>query len=215
MAGNDPPPPQRNNLPLHKAYSVSNIKTHVPIQLSLDQMNHVIWSELFSTHCDGYDVADHIDTTYVPTEANPNLVPPTYPEWKKLDSIVKSWIYGTITPSLLQNIFEKNLTARKAWVSLHNHFHINKEAKFIQLDNQLRNITLGNMSINDYCTKIKTMTDLLSNMDKSVPDENLVAYTVKGLPRRWEGVATHIRLQKPPPSWIETQNNLTWRGNTY
>lgn len=60
------------------------------------------------------------------------------------------------------------------------------------------------MSINYYCTKIKTIADLLSNMDKSVPDENLVAYTVNGFPHCWEGVSMNIRLQKPPPSWIET-----------
>lgn len=61
------------------------------------------------------------------------------------------------------------------------------------------------MSINDYCTKIKTMADLLANMDKEIPDANLVAHTINGLPRKWEGVAMHIRLQKPPPSWIETR----------
>lgn len=61
------------------------------------------------------------------------------------------------------------------------------------------------MSITDYCTEIKTMADLLANIDSPVPDKNLVTYTVNGLPRRWESVAMHIRLQKPLPSLIETR----------
>lgn len=64
------------------------------------------------------------------------------------------------------------------------------------------------MSINEYCTKIKTMADLLDNMDKSVLDAKLVAYTVSGLSRKWDGVTMHIRLQKPPPSWIKTRSIL-------
>lgn len=163
MTDNNPRPPA----PLHKAYSVTNIKAHVPLQLNLDQLNYEIWSEIFSNHCTGFDVADHIDDSYEPTEANPNNAPPTDTEWRKLDSIVKSWLYGTITPSLLQNIFQKNLTARQAWRNLHTLFRVNKTAKAIQLDNELRTISLGNMSITDYCTKIKTMADLLANIDKA------------------------------------------------
>lgn len=70
-------------------------------------------------------------------------------------------------------------------MNLYNLFHVNKSAKLMQLVNDLRTITLGNMTINQYCTKIKAMEDLLANMDKSVPDESLVMYTVNGLPRRW------------------------------
>lgn len=79
-----------NPHPFHKAYGVSNIKAHVHTQLNLDQMNYDLWSEFFSNHCIGYDLGDHINTTYVSTEANPNLAPTTDAEWKKLDSIVKS-----------------------------------------------------------------------------------------------------------------------------
>lgn len=107
----NPPPPPRQPEPLHKAYTVLNIKSHIPTQLNLDALNHDMWAELFSTHCTGFVVEDHIVETYEPTEDDPNNAQPTDPEWVKLDSVVKSWIYGTITPSLLQNIFQRNLTA--------------------------------------------------------------------------------------------------------
>lgn len=35
------------------------------------------------------------------------------------------------------------------------------------------------------------MADLLANMEMEVLDENLVAYSVNGLPRKWEAVAMY------------------------
>ncbi|KAJ9540967.1 hypothetical protein OSB04_027473 [Centaurea solstitialis] len=69
-------------------------------------------------------------------------------EWKRLDSLVKIWIYGTISQPLLQMIL-KNTTAREVWTSLENLFRDNKDARAIQLDDELRNITIGNRSIGD------------------------------------------------------------------
>lgn len=46
-----------------------------------------------------------IGDTYAPTEEHPDARPLLDPEWHKLDAIVKSCIYGTINPSLLQNIY--------------------------------------------------------------------------------------------------------------
>lgn len=135
----NPPPPR----PLHKAYSVSNIKAHVPLQLNLEQLNYDMWAEIFSNHCSGFDVEDHINAMYDPTEANPNNTPPIDAEWRKLDSIVKSWIYGTITPSLLQNIFQRNLTPRKAWLNLHSLFRLTKKPKLSNLTNIYAPLHLG------------------------------------------------------------------------
>lgn len=199
----DPVPPP----PLHKAYSVSNIKTHVPLQLNLDQLNHNIWAEILSNHCKGFDVVDHIDETYDTTEALLDNHLPTEPEWIKHESIVKSWIYGTITPSLIQNIFQRNLIALQAWLNLRDLFQVNKEANAMQLDNELRNMTIGTMSIHDYCTKIKKIGDLLANIESPIPDKNLVTYTSLASPvvgRAWSFVSGNLshHRRKIAPSFL-------------
>lgn len=88
------------------------------------------------------------------------------------------WIYGTIAPEVLENIHEKKTTARATWLNIETLFRTNKDSAALQLQNNLRNISLGNMSIKDYCTKIKTMADLLKNIGEPVSDKNLVAYTL-------------------------------------
>nr|XP_043637875.1 uncharacterized protein LOC122608866 [Erigeron canadensis] len=168
--------------PLHKAYSITTIKSQIPLTLDLNHLNYDIWTDLFETHCIAFDVIDHIDDTYDATTTNPDNKPPTKAEWTKLDYIVQNWIYNTITSDVLANVHARKATARATWLAIETLFRTNKEAKSLQLDNDLRNITLGNMSINDYCTKIKTMADLLKNIGTPVPNNNLVAYTLNRLP---------------------------------
>ena len=62
------------NPPPHKAFGITNIKTYVPLILDLEQLNYDQWRELFSTHCVGFDVVDHID------DSGPK---PTDTEWKR------------------------------------------------------------------------------------------------------------------------------------
>ncbi|XP_071689538.1 uncharacterized protein [Rutidosis leptorrhynchoides] len=185
--------------PLHKAYSITNIKSHIPLILTLDHLNYDAWTDLFETHCIGFDVIDHIDNTY---DKRP---PPTDPEWVKLDSIVRMWIYSTISPDVLENIHEKKSTARATWLNLETLFRTNKDSTALQLEHDLRNFTLGDMSIKDYCTKIKSMADLLKNIGEPVSDKHLVAYTLQGLPRKWNGVTRAIRLREKQPTWVQTR----------
>ncbi|KAI3749675.1 hypothetical protein L2E82_20291 [Cichorium intybus] len=48
----------------HKAFTVANIKAHVPILLDLERHNYDIWREFFTTHCEAYDTLDHIDASH-------------------------------------------------------------------------------------------------------------------------------------------------------
>ncbi|PWA82231.1 hypothetical protein CTI12_AA178870 [Artemisia annua] len=71
--------------------------------------------------------------------------------------------------------------AKELWDHLQGLFHDNKDARAISLDNELRSIKIGMMSINDYCTKIKSMADMLKNIGSSISEKNLVIYAVNGL----------------------------------
>ncbi|GJY57570.1 hybrid signal transduction histidine kinase M [Tanacetum coccineum] len=84
MAINDnPPPPPPVNM--EKPFGVTNIKSHVPLVLDLDQLNYDAWCELFTSHCHSFGVHGLLDGTFVSTTDNAA-------EWKKLDSLV--WIYA-------------------------------------------------------------------------------------------------------------------------
>ncbi|XP_024966046.1 uncharacterized protein LOC112506265 [Cynara cardunculus var. scolymus] len=150
-----------NQTPPNKVFSITNIKTYIPLILELKRLNYDAWRELFSTHCIAFDVINHIyDSTPKPTDA----------EWKKVDSIVKLWIYGYISQSLLQMVLKKDSTALHVWNNLETLFRDIKDAKSMQIDSELRKIVMGDLSVTAYYTKIKGLADLLANLD---PDNTL------------------------------------------
>ncbi|XP_071688313.1 uncharacterized protein [Rutidosis leptorrhynchoides] len=101
---------------LHPAITVSNIKNFIPITLELNTSQYASWAELFKIHCQAFDVLDHIipstDDSSSTTPATTNS-PTNSADCAKLDAIVLSWIYGTLSNELLLNILSPGSTAQQ------------------------------------------------------------------------------------------------------
>ncbi|GKA95938.1 hybrid signal transduction histidine kinase M [Tanacetum coccineum] len=132
----------------------------------------------------------------------------TDPEWSRLDDLVKVWILGTCSESLQDQVVTTPGTAKDLWYHLKDLFHDNEDARAITIDNQLRSITIGNLSINAYFSKIQSMADRLKNLGGTVKDTNLVIYALNGLDARYKHIAKIIRHQNPLPTFAETKNKL-------
>lgn len=84
----------------NKSSSTINIMNVVPLVLDLDFMNYDLWRELFETYCIRFGVDDHLlppvdkPTTSDPKEKELAVNPK---EWNKIDSIIKSLIYNTLS----------------------------------------------------------------------------------------------------------------------
>lgn len=108
-------------------------------------MNCDAWRELFSTYCEAYDAIDHIDSTYdapapLATDAN----------WKKVEFVVKGWIYTSLSQHLLNMIIKRDVLAFHVWLTIERLFRNNKDMRAIQLDIELHNIFVGDLSVNAY-----------------------------------------------------------------
>ncbi|PWA57514.1 myb-like protein P [Artemisia annua] len=136
------------------------------------------------------------------------------PEWCKLDDLIKMWILGSLCDSLQEQVVSTPGYAKDLWDHLQGLFHDNKDARAINLDNELRSIKIGNMSINDYCTKIKSMADRLQNLGSPVNEKNLVIYAVNGLDSRFTTIVKIIRHQQPLPSFETARNMLLLEEST-
>lgn len=186
------------NAAIERAYGVTNIKSHIPIILDQNDHNYDAWRELFLTHCLTFDVLGHVDGTSVPANA-------TDAPWHKRDGLVKLWIYGTLAPPLFRNSFQTGGTTRDVWVRIENQFRNNKEARTIQLDNELRTKEIGDMTIQDYCQSLKSLSDLLANVDAPVNERTLVMYMLNGLNERFDNIINVIKHQKPFPSFEDAK----------
>lgn len=102
-----------------KPSSTINIKHDVPLVLDLDQMNYDIWRELFEIHCINYGVDHHLQPPRQNTveqsdkEKDKSTADSVAAKiaWTHTDSIVRSWMYGTLSILLLHMIFKKQAAA--------------------------------------------------------------------------------------------------------
>ncbi|GJS14376.1 hybrid signal transduction histidine kinase M, partial [Tanacetum coccineum] len=110
-------------------------------------------------------------------------------------------ILGSLCESLQEQVVTTLGNAKALWDHLKDLFHDNKDARAINLDNELRSIKIGKMTVNEYCTKIKSMANRLKNLDCQVSEKNLVIYAVNGLDSRFATLVEIIRHREPLPTF--------------
>ncbi|GJT81817.1 ribonuclease H-like domain-containing protein [Tanacetum coccineum] len=169
------PPPSQLKQPIDKAYSIASIKACIPTPLDLDKLNYNSWSALFQRFCRTYEVHHHLQapsttTTFAIDSLHENN-----------DSLVVMWMYSTISPKLVDMVVDVDTSAHDVWKRLKDLFHNNKDARVTQLDNEIRNMTIGSSSVTDFSQDIKSKADRLANLDSPVKDTSLVTYVVNGI----------------------------------
>ncbi|GJS34071.1 ribonuclease H-like domain-containing protein [Tanacetum coccineum] len=79
-------------------------------------------------------------------------------EWLTADSIVQSWIYITLSDSLLERVLKsKPTTAKDAWDALEKIFTDNKRSKNVELVGELRTLDIGDQTVDAYFRKINSI----------------------------------------------------------
>ncbi|CAB77880.1 putative reverse transcriptase [Arabidopsis thaliana] len=76
------------------------------------------------------------------------------------------------------------------------------------LDNDLRSLTLGDLSVHDYCQKLKTLSDLLANVDSPVSDRVVVTHMLNGLSEKFDNIINIIKHRQPFPSFSVARSML-------
>ncbi|KAL9293865.1 hypothetical protein AtEden1_Chr3g0199371 [Arabidopsis thaliana] len=186
---------------IERAFGVTNIKAHILLILDLNDHNYDAWRELFQTRCLTFDVLGHLDGTMLPSGDDDG-------SWLKRDGLVKLWIYGTLAPDLFRSSFMTGGTARDVWIRIENQFRNNKEARAIQLDNELHNQEIGDQTIQAYCQKLKSLADLLANVDAPVNEIHLVTYLLNGLNDKYDYIVNVIKHKEPFPSFETAKSML-------
>ncbi|CAH1431803.1 unnamed protein product [Lactuca virosa] len=100
------------------------------------------------------------------------------------------------------------MTTYDLWKGLENLFRDNKDSRAMQLDQDLRSIEIGDMSIHYYCHKIKVLSALLANIDQPMPEKNLVIYMINGFGDKFDNLSSIILHQRPILSFLQARSML-------
>lgn len=182
-----------------QAVAVVNIRTLVPIVLDADAPNYTKWRGLFLLVVGKYALSDHVltDAAY-----------PDIPSWVRMECTVLGWLYGTISPNLVELVMSPTTSVRRVWLGLEEQFVGNRETRAMYLDVEFCNFCQGALTISDYCRKLKGMADALSDLGEPVPDRTLVLAVLRGLNEKYSHLASLLRRAKPLPSFIEVRSDL-------
>ncbi|GKE43648.1 hypothetical protein Tco_1470932 [Tanacetum coccineum] len=138
MAGDDntPPPPPPPTADKLIPFSITN---KVPIKLNLEKHNYISWSSFFTIHLGSLGLKPHIEDKASSSD----------PEWCKLNDLIKMWILESLCDSFQEQVVSTPSNAKDLWDHLEKTFHDIKDARAINLDNELRSLKIRNMFIND------------------------------------------------------------------
>ncbi|VFQ98404.1 unnamed protein product [Cuscuta campestris] len=190
-----------NNSP-HLAFTtISNIKLHIPVQLSLSEPNYKKWSRLFRLLILRFNLKGFIDGTTIASSADDV-------EWYQFDALIQGWILSTITDEVSDLVLANNLSAHALWKAIYNLFHDNKHARAMQLEHRFRTTEKGQLSINEYCRLLKNLSEYLDDVDAPVTEHALVLQVLQGLPHDIRGQVQFLQYQNPLPTFLEVRSAL-------
>ncbi|XP_057517886.1 uncharacterized protein LOC130798808 [Amaranthus tricolor] len=130
-------------------------------------------------------------------------------EWQRLDDSVRTWIYGTISPSLLQSIVRPDDCAFDAWTRIENNFQNNKTSQILHLESQFNDISLSNFSnVKAYCNELETITTSLTNLGASISDNRLALQVLYGLNSDYKNFRSLVQHMTPIPSFDTLRSML-------
>ncbi|GJX61429.1 hypothetical protein Tco_0294329 [Tanacetum coccineum] len=190
MTNSNTPPPLPALTLVEKLYAVHNSNSLVPEKLDLQESNYSTWNYFFKGHCSNFNVLNHIDGSTSTSD------PPT-DEWITTDSIVKSWIFLTLSPTLRKRMISTNpASAKAAWGTIETIFQENKRT---------RNVALKDA----YFSKIDSIITLLTDLGSTMDDDDIVTYAINGLSEKYGSLAQIIAHKYPFPDLATVRTMVT------
>ncbi|XP_020695100.2 uncharacterized protein LOC110108686 [Dendrobium catenatum] len=179
-------------IPVSLKFLISNIKNLIPHHLSPE--NYPIWrlqvSQTFSAN--GY--SDHLTGICPPPADSPSA---DLASWHLIDKHLITALCSTISPPLLPYVITVT-TSQEVWTTLERQLQSTSRSRVIQLKNELHHIQMNNLTMQQYLSQIKNIVDNIAAAGTKIDPEDVVLYTLNGLPPSYNSFKTAIRTSPLP-----------------
>jgi hypothetical protein len=187
-------------LNLHaQAASVQNIRLLIPLRLDGTSTFYARWRETFLLTLGRYSLERHVlSDTAVPASA----------DWARMDCVVRTWLFGTITDDLADTVSEHRASARDIWLAIESQFLGNQATRALYADADFRTFSQGDLSVVDYCRQYKHKAQDLRDLGEPISDRTLVLNIIRGLNERFAAIGLHLCRTNPLPSFLQVRADL-------
>ncbi|XP_062203763.1 uncharacterized protein LOC133905957 [Phragmites australis] len=177
-----------------------SIRSHVPVVLDMDEGNYGQWRCFFESALGKFGLSGHVRSPTPSEDRNG--------EWRMVDSCVANWILTTVSKGVFNIICRDRNDAFSLWHGIAGLFQDNELQRAVYLEAELRSLQQGDMSLNDYCTKLKRLTDQLRDIGHPVSEPAQVLNLLRGLNPRYRYVKPVITSKYPPYSFMSARSFL-------
>ncbi|KAH9659677.1 hypothetical protein KPL70_023950 [Citrus sinensis] len=193
------------------AFSSSNPSAHIlsgtsftfTTPIKLDRTNYTIWKQQVLSSIRGNGLENYIDESKLcPDQFLPNrsrsgeasgegCENPDYVAWKRQDQLLLSWIMSSMSLEILSLVVSSQ-TSLELWKKLEKQFGSESMAKKVHLKMLLSNLRKGSVSMTEYFTKLKTISDGLALAGSPLSNTGLITHLITGLDHSYYLVVVYI-----------------------
>ena len=192
----DPAPPTASTLVL------LNIRNHVPVVLSADEGNFRQWRSCVELTLQKFGLVSHIDGTVDAAAMIHDA------EWLQVDACIVSWLYNTVSKEIWNDVNRPNANAYSVWHAITGQFLDNSLQRVVYAQQEFHSLYQGDMTVGEYCGRLKRLADTLYDCGAAVSDTALVINTLRGLNNTFSQAIAVLTTMSPPPTFIYTKSYL-------
>ena len=188
--------------PTAATIAMVNIRAHVPVILEMDAANFRQWRTFFELTFKKFGLMDHVDGTIDAALMQHD------PEWCQNNSSITSWLYTSLSKDLMDAVYQPRSTAQSAWQAINSQFLDNSLQRAVFLQQDFHSLYQRDMSITEYCGRLKQLADALYDVGAAVTNQALVINTLRGLHPDYSGAVAVLSSKVPPPTFLYTRSYL-------
>jgi hypothetical protein len=171
----------------------------VPVTLDIHSTQYSYWHDLIMLALQRFALDDHVTVDTAPSGT---------PSWLRMDNVILSWLLGSLSVNLQATICEHGGTTHQVWLAIEDQLLGNHKFRTLYLDTQFHNFVQGDLSIDDYCRRMKTMYDDLRDLSVHIDNRTLVLKLLQGLNKKFDSLKMVLMWTKPFSSFCEVWNDL-------
>jgi hypothetical protein len=102
-------------------------------------------------------------------------------------------VLGTLSPELMESARTSGGTWRRVWLAIEEQLLGNCEARTLRLDAEFHVFMQGDLSVGDYCGKMKGMAGALGDLGEVIHDRTLILNVLCGLNEKFAHMKVHFK----------------------
>ncbi|XP_040972828.1 uncharacterized protein [Gossypium hirsutum] len=169
--------------------------------IKLNEHNFLLWKQQLLLILEGYGLEGFVLGTVLPP---PSFIPgddgqlvknPAFLVHKKQDKFLASWLLSTVMDDILVHLTATK-TSLDIWTTIDRRFGAKSSIKISSMRHTLYSIKKSSLSIKDYLSKVKSLSDSLTAAGSLVTEQEQVSIILAGLPIEFESI--HILASATP-----------------